>query len=226
MAETPERSNAAGGAGAAAVVSRVDHLIYASPDLRAGIDAIEKRLGVATTPGGQHPGRGTRNALVALGPAIYLEIIGPDPEQPRPGEPRTFGIDDLTSPRLATWAAKGQDLDRIAAEAAAADVRLGPVGAGSRERPDGLLLSWRATSPTAMLADGLVPFFIDWGTTPHPSQTAASGALLLALRAEHPDAPRVADMLRKLYLDLPVSLGSTPALIATIECPKGRVELR
>ena len=207
-------------------VRSVDHLVYATPDLKAGIDAIEKLLGVRATPGGQHPGAGTRNALIALGPASYLEIIGPDPEQPDPPGPRRFGIDNLKVPRLVAWAAKGQDLERLAAEAARRGVNLGPVGSGSRKRPDGVLLSWRFTSPATVLGDGIVPFFIDWGKTPHPAETAAAGATLVALRAEHPDARRVGEMLRKLGLDLRVTEAPAPALIATVDCPNGRVELR
>ena len=212
--------------GTADAVSRVDHLVYATPDLKVGIDVVERLLGVRATPGGQHPGAGTRNALVALGPASYLEIIGPDPEQPHHLGARRFGIDGLKAPRLAAWAAKGQDLERLVAEAARRGVNLGPASSGSRKRPDGILLTWRFTSPAAVLGDGIVPFFIDWGKTPHPAQTAAAGATLAGLRAEHPDAQRVEEMLRKLGLDLRVTGAPAPALIAAVDCPNGRVELR
>ncbi|MGH9398891.1 MAG: VOC family protein [Thermoanaerobaculia bacterium] len=206
--------------------TRADHLVYATPDLTLGIDTIEKLLGVRATPGGQHPGAGTRNALVALGPATYLEIIGPDPEQPAPAGPRRFGIDGLKAPRLAGWAASSRDLESLAADAAKNGVTLGPIGSGSRKRPDGVLLAWRFTSPATVLGDGLVPFFIDWGKTPHPAETAAAGVTLIALRGEHPDAPGVQKLLRGLSLDLPVTAAPAPGLIATVDCPKGRVELR
>jgi hypothetical protein len=212
--------------GEAALLRSVDHLVYACPDLQAGIDRIEVLLGVRATPGGRHPGGGTRNALLSLGPSSYLEIIGPDPEQPEPAQPRLFGIDALASPRLATWAATEGDLEKRAAESLKQGIRLGQVKAGSRRSPDGSLLSWRYTSPAAVLASGLVPFFIDWGTTPHPAGHAARGARLIAFRAEHPDATSVRDVLRKLGLDLPVAAGPSPALIAEVASPKGRVELQ
>jgi hypothetical protein len=207
-------------------LSRVDHLLYATPDLDRGVEEIEKRLGVRATPGGRHPGMGTRNALIALGPTSYLEIIAPDPDQAPPSEPRPFGIDALATSRLAAWAANGRDLERLASDAARQGVRLGEVIARSRQRPDGVLLSWRFTSPWIVIADGIVPFFIDWGESSHPAASAARGASLVALRAEHPDPAGVRRMLEALGLDLPVSPGPKPALIAVIECPRGHVELR
>src|SRR5215472_3629188 len=202
--------------GEAVLLRSVDHLVYACPDLQAGLDRIESLLGVRPTPGGRHPGAGTRNALLSLGPSSYLEIIGPDPEQPEPAEPRLFGIDALTSPRLAAWAATEEDLEKRAADARKQGIRLGQVKAGSRRSPEGALLSWRYTSPAAVIGDGLVPFFIDWGTTPHPAAHAARGAQLVAFRAEHPDAASVRDVLRKLGLDLPVAAGPRATLIAEV----------
>jgi hypothetical protein len=204
----------------------VDHLVYGTPDLRVGIDWIEQLVGVRATAGGQHPGGGTRNALIALGPTAYLEIVGPDPDQPAPAEPRTFGVDDVTAPRLVTWAANNGDLDRLVADAKRSGIALGAVSAGSRRTPAGALLAWRYTSPRVVVADGVVPFFIDWGTTTHPAGDAAQGAKLVDFRAEHPEPSRVRGMLAQLGLDLAVAPGPRPALIATIDGPRGRVELR
>ena len=77
-----------------------------------------------------------------------------------------------------------------------------------------------------MVADGLVPFFIDWGETPHPAASAAAGATLISLRAEHPEPDKVQRMLGALHLELPVVKAATPSLVATIAGPRGRVDLR
>jgi hypothetical protein len=208
------------------LLSQVDHLVYATPDLNRGIEEIERLTGVRASPGGQHPGRGTRNALVALGPATYLEIIGPDPDQPAPNTPRSFGIDSLKQSRLVTWAAKGNDLEQLRLQVERNQLQLDAVSAGSRKRPDGVLLSWRTASLATAFGGGVIPFFIDWGQSPHPAQTAAAGLSLVDLRAEHPDAKRVQQLLTKLGLDLQVKQAARPALVAIIKGPRGRIELR
>jgi hypothetical protein len=209
-----------------AVLAKVDHLVYATPDLPGGVDALEKLLGVRATPGGQHPGRGTHNALIALGPSTYIELIARDPQQPKPGQPRPFGLDDLTTPRLVTWSAKESNLPSLSRRAAARGIVLGELSPGSRRRLDGLLLTWQYTNPRVVIAEGMVPFFIDWGKTPHPAASAKQGGTLVGLRVEHPDPERVRMLLGDVGLDLPVSKGVRPALTAAIDSPRGRVELR
>jgi len=209
-----------------ALLRTIDHLVYATPDLAAGVNEIEALLGIHATPGGQHPGEGTRNALVALGPTSYLEIIGPDPDQGKPAGPRKFEIDDLKESRLVTWAAKGTNLTQIVTEARRRGVPVGDVIPGSRRTPTGVLLSWHITNQRAFVANGLVPFFIDWGDTPHPAKSAAAGATLISIRAEHPDPENVQRVLAALGLELPVVKGAKPSLIATIAGTRGRVDLR
>ena len=176
--------------------------------------------------GGQHQGRGTRNALIAIGPACYLEIIGPDPAQAPLAGPRWFGIDALTAARLVTWATKATNLQQLVNDAARIGVRLGAVDGGRRQRPDSVLLTWQVTDPNAMLADGVVPFFIDWGSSPHPASTAVVGPRLVDLRGEHPDPRYAGEMLAALDIALPVTVAARPSLIATFQTESGSVELR
>src|SRR5687767_6475117 len=88
----------------------IDHIIYAHPDLDAAVDEIEDRFGVQATGGGQHPGRGTHNKVLALGARTYLEIIAPDPGQPEPSEPRPYGVEGITGGRLVGWAIASDDI--------------------------------------------------------------------------------------------------------------------
>ena len=62
--------------------------------------------------------------------------------------------------------------------------------------------------------------------SPHPARSAAPGASLVGFRVEHPDVDGVQRMLRVLDLDVTVSRAVRAALIAVIESPRGRVELR
>jgi len=125
-----------------------------------------------------------------------------------------------------TWAVAASDLEGIVASSAQNGITLGNIISGGRTRTDGVELRWRYTDPLRLIADGIVPFFIDWADSPHPAQTAAQGASLAALRAEHPQPEAVREMLRALGCEMPVLPAPQPALIATIDCPRGRIELR
>lgn len=204
-----------------------DHIVYAVPDLDAAVAWFGERAGVVPLQGGPHPGRGTRMALVALGERTYLELIGPDPKQPAPQRPRSFGIDGLRDPKLATWAVAANDLEGRAAAARAGGYDPGDTASWRRDRPDGVHLEWRMTVLRDPLPGaGLVPFLIDWGRTPHPAAAAPEGCRLVDLRGEHPHPGPVRETLRALGVELPVAAGPAPALIAQLRTPNGRLELR
>lgn len=206
-------------------IPAVDHLVYATPDLDGSVAQVEALFGVRASPGGKHMGLGTHNALIALGPDFYLEIIGPDPSQPRPERPRPFGIDTLPMARLVIWAVKAPDIEERVANARAAGYDPGNIVPLSRDTAQGVHLSWRLTM-SATPTWGLVPFLIDWGHTASPALAATQGCRLVALRGEHPNPAEAAASLRALDVELAVTIGPMVALIAAIETPKGLVELR
>jgi hypothetical protein len=205
---------------------RLDHLVYAMPDLADAAAAFTAATGIEPATGGRHLGRGTRNLLVGLGPAAYLEIIGPDPEHPAdPGALVPFGIDTLTAPRLVTWAAQPDDIVAAVAASAAAGADLGEIAPMSRRTPDGELLSWRLAAPHPAPFDGVAPFLIDWGATTHPAAAPGLPALeLRGLRATHPDPRGVAAVLDALGVALLVEAGP-PGLAALLDTPHGPVVL-
>jgi hypothetical protein len=198
-------------------LARIDHLVYAVPDLDAAVETLAQLLGVRATPGGSHPGWGTRNALLSLGAEVYLEIIAPDPAQQEFHEPRVFGVDPDKAPALTAWAAKWPDLENNGPALA------GAVFAASREQVDGTRLHWHLSDPFTVNGDGLVPFLIDWGESPHPATSSPGGAVLQELRLAHPAPATVRQQLGQLSLDIEVSQAELPALTATIRGANGAV---
>lgn len=204
----------------------IDHIVYGVVDLQAGIEELAERLGVRAAYGGKHVGRGTHNALLALGGHSYLEIIAIDPDQPKPAGAVAFGLDRVRLPRLVGWATCVTDIEARARQAVHRGYDPGPVQIMSRLQADGTLLEWRLTRHTPDSDLLVLPFMIDWGQSRHPSQTSPVGVTLVQLRAEHPNAAAVQPLLAAMDTDLPVDKGPEAALIATLHAPKGRIVLR
>jgi hypothetical protein len=209
----------------AAIPALLDHLVYATPDLGETAEKLSERLGVRALPGGSHPAWGTRNAILPLGPAMYLEIIGPDAALGPGNRPVIFGLERLAEPVLTTWAAKAVDLAGLVRRAGLLGIELGGVGRGSRQRPDGTSLAWELTDPLMVRSGGVVPFFIDWGSSPHPGAAAPAVVALQDFHAEHPSPEVVRRQLEALGLDLRVTRGAAPRLLASLRTADGTVML-
>lgn len=203
----------------------LDHIVLAVPDLGAAVADFARRTGVAPARGGSHVGLGSANHLIGLGGTAYLEIVGPDPEQPDPGGPRPFGIDDLVAPRIVTWAVHPPDVDAAVRAARLDGYDPGDAAPMSRRTPDGELLQWRLTPPALVDGLGPVPFLIDWGGTPHPTTRDLPAVPLLEWRAEHPEPERIRAALAALRVEFEVRRGERPALVAVVGGADGPVRL-
>jgi Glyoxalase-like domain len=197
----------------------IDHLAYAAPDLASAVADVEERFGVRAQAGGKHIGLGTHNALLALGPQTYLEIIAPDPGQPQPSVPRPFGLDGLSRGRLAGWAITCPDIDGAVAKARSRGYDPGEVVGMQRAGPAGTVLRWRLTLNA--ITGGMVPFLISWVDTEHPARSAPRGLVLESFYLEHPDPASLAPLLDALGADAQIRPAAAPALIAHLSGPHG-----
>jgi hypothetical protein len=202
----------------------IDHLVYGVPDLTQSIAFLEGKTGVRARFGGQHPGRGTHNALLSLGRRQYLEIIAIDPEQA--GAPGLLfpELQTLTQPRLIAWAVAVDSLDEVAKRAEAANIEtVGPLP-GARAQADGSFLAWKTLRISAPSLVGL-PFFIEWGSAAHPSATSPGGCSLASFLIEHTAAEALSRALSSLGVNVPVSPASHVQLTAQLRSPKGEIVL-
>ncbi|MFC4334467.1 VOC family protein [Salininema proteolyticum] len=202
----------------------LDHLVLATPRLEETVEDIAGRLGETPAPGGRHVGLGTRNHLLGLGRGAYLEIVGPDPEQPEPEFPRPFGIDSLDRASIVTWAVRTDDIEGAVSSARSVGRDPGDVRPMSRKTPGGDLLSWRLTLDEDGTHSGVVPFLIDWGSTPHPSR-GLPVVPLESLEVTHPAPSEAEKSLRALGVGQTVTEGARPALVARLSTESGSVIL-
>jgi catechol 2,3-dioxygenase-like lactoylglutathione lyase family enzyme len=128
---------------AAAVLTRIDHVMICVPDLARGIDAY-RRIGFEVHPGGVHSSGGTENAIAFLR-EDYLELLSV-----------RAGRSDEASAGLVAFLARGGGLrylsvqsDDLVADVAAMRARgvdVSDPADGGRRTPGGQELRWRAAS--------------------------------------------------------------------------------
>jgi hypothetical protein len=183
-------------------------------------------LGFDVFDGGVHPGLGTANRVVPLG-AQYVELLGVvSPDQARDNEfGRALMRATADGDRLVRWSLRTDAIDEVAA-------RLGlRVEQRRRVRPDGEVLTWRAAGLDISLADGTLPFFMQWDhdeqypgvmTSAHPNGARRVTSLAVTPR----DPPRFRDWTADADVPLHVSNGPEPDLWGvTIEIDQGELTI-
>lgn len=167
-------------------ISAIDHLVVAGPSLYELEPWWKAKTGVAARRGGSHPGVGTWNSLVGVGPRTYVELIAPDPAQPTPLFERPFRIDHLTVPTLVTFAVAVSDIELAVDLVADQGIDPGSIRSMSRVQPDGVELTWRLAIPPDPYLAGVMPFLIQWGDH-HPCDNLVQYLDLVDLILHHPE---------------------------------------
>jgi Glyoxalase-like domain len=148
------------------VLTGIDHLAIAVPDLDAAVAELADRVGIAAGGGGVHPGAGTANRLAWFGDT-YLELIAVVDREAAAGsflgEP-TIRVLDEEGAGFVTFVLASEDLDGDVGRLRAAGSAMSDPFPGERRRPDGRIVRWRLARPGAVGPE-LPPFLIEHDTS-------------------------------------------------------------
>lgn len=209
-------------------MNHLDHLVIAAETLEQGVDYVGTTLGVDIPKGGLHKTMGTHNHLMQLGNNVYLEVIAIDPDARTPHQPRWFNLDDALmreslhrQPRLITWVINTADIHHLHRDSAFS------TGTPTELSRDNLRWQITLTADGRLLANGILPYIIQWHSKPHPSQAMADlNCSLQSLEIYHNRADWLRSMLESIGADHLVSLHGLPEnesayLCASIDTPSG-----
>jgi hypothetical protein len=202
---------------------RVDHVIVGVADLDRGMDEFEQLTGVRPIIGGDSPGRGSRNALVSLGNACYLELIAPRSDAPPSAEIDVLrGLKELTPLR---WVVSTSQPEVTVRRLKQLGYGVSDQLPGARVKPGGTRLQWvrfRITKPELAQA----PVLIHWDSLSlHPSIDSPVGCELTNLTLVVSSRNPYRRLLQVLPVDVGVRKSARPRLELTLSCPKGIVRL-
>jgi len=140
------------------VLKQIDHIVVVARNLAEAVENF-RRAGFTVTPGGEHVGGMTHNALISFGDGTYFELIAfhePDvPQEHRWWERLARGEG------LVDYALLSDDLDAEAPRVRAAGLSLRGPADGGRRRPDGQELIWRSFFLGTGVGKTALPFVIE-----------------------------------------------------------------
>jgi hypothetical protein len=209
---------------------QLDHITVIAPTLAEGVAHVRTCLDIDVPFGRQHPDMGTQNHLLRLGESVYLEIIAVNPDAPRPGRARWFGLDDQaqlhadwdSGRRLRGWVARTNEIETVLAQHG--NILGGKVAFSSANGS----FCFAIPADGSLPLDGAAPSVIDrLGKPPSVATMADAGARLRTLTLEHPDPARIEALYHSLRIADPpvVTRGKRLRYCARIETPGGLKDL-
>lgn len=152
---------------------RLDHVSYAvAPQALADtVQRLGALLGSSFVDGGKHPSFGTRNFILPVSGGMYVEVVTtldhPATEQSMFAKAVKHRYEQGGG--WLSWVVAIDDISKV-------ETKLGRTAVnGHRRRPDGFDLQWKQIGVMDVLADPVLPFFIQWVSDPseHPSRNSS-----------------------------------------------------
>jgi catechol 2,3-dioxygenase-like lactoylglutathione lyase family enzyme len=137
-------------------VQGIDHIVIAVRDLAAASDDYA-RLGFTVTPGGEHTGGATHNALISFADGAYFELIA-FREPDRPQDHKWWGR-FAKGEGTVDFALLSESVDFEGDRLRQAGIEIDGPHDGGRLRPDGQRIAWRNLGLAA--AGSPLPFMIE-----------------------------------------------------------------
>ena len=149
----------------------IDHVVVVVRDLDHA-SANAGKAGFTVTPGGEHAGGATHNALIPFADGSYVELIAfrdPDERQAHKWWPRLWKGEGLVD-----FALLSPDLIAEAREIRERGLRIAEPVENGRLRPDGQRLDWRAVTTQETVGESGLPFLIE-DVTPRSLRVPSEG---------------------------------------------------
>jgi hypothetical protein len=129
-----------------------------SSELVSTVNRLGSLLGATFHDGGVHPRFGTRNFVLPLGGASYVEVVAPLDHPATDSAPFGKAVKQRAEDG-GGWLGWVVGVDDIAPW----EARLGrPAADGHRVRPDGFHLRWKQLGVLDLMADPQLPYFLQW----------------------------------------------------------------
>ena len=217
---------------APAVPPDLDHVVVAVSDLARGAAWLRSVTGAALSPGwlavGGSGGADIPGAavLLALGHGRYLELVGPAPDSSaNPAAQAVFA--PYPDPTPIGWAIRTSDVDSTRAVLVARGLGPAAPSAGTRRRPDGATLRYRALQGWSGVTT-LMPFFVRWDSAAGPAASLPPGCELATLRLDFWQPDSLQARIAGAGVRVAVGYGGATqrqGIRLTMRCPGGTVEL-
>ena len=148
---------------------QLDHVIWATADLDAAADRLEREHGLRAGGGGRHDGMGTHNRIVPLGGG-YLELLAVADAEEAAGSALGRAVTERLArvgEGLMAWAVTTEDVGTIAERLGTELVTITRQG-----------FSARLTGVPEAMAEPCLPFFVERGPdVPAPGAGGDAGGL-------------------------------------------------